>query len=65
MTDQNRINGSTNQLKGSIKQTAGNLTGDQKLQNEGMLDKAKGKIESAVGSVKDTFRDTLSKSKTA
>ena len=54
--DKDRINGAANQAKGAIKETAGKMTGDTKLQTEGVLDKAKGKIESAVGGAKDTLR---------
>jgi uncharacterized protein YjbJ (UPF0337 family) len=54
--DKDRINGAADQAKGAIKQTAGKLTGDTKLQTEGVLDKAKGQIESAVGGAKDALR---------
>ena len=54
--DKDRINGAANQAKGAIKGTAGKMTGDTKLQTEGVLDKAKGRVESAVGGAKDTLR---------
>jgi len=54
--DKDRINGAANQAKGAIKESAGKLTGDTKLQTEGVLDKAKGQVESAVGGAKDTLR---------
>ena len=54
--DKDRINGAADQAKGAIKEIAGKLTGDTKLQTEGLLDKAKGQIESAVGGAKDTLR---------
>ena len=54
--DENRIKGSTDQAKGVIKKTAGDLTGDEKLKAEGQADKLKGKVESAVGGAKDAFR---------
>jgi uncharacterized protein YjbJ (UPF0337 family) len=54
--DKDRINGAANQAKGAIKETAGKMTGDTKLQTEGVLDKAKGQVESAVGRAKDTLR---------
>jgi len=59
MVDENRVSGSAKQMGGSVKETAGDLTGDQKLKNEGMMDKAKGKIENAVGSAKDAIKDTF------
>lgn len=54
--DKDRIDGAANQAKGAVKETAGKITGDTKLQTEGTLDKAKGKVESAVGGAKDTLR---------
>jgi len=33
------------------------VTGDAKLQTEGAADKAKGKVQNAVGGVKDAARD--------
>jgi uncharacterized protein YjbJ (UPF0337 family) len=55
--DKDRIEGSANQAKGAIKQAAGNLTGDAKLQSEGAADKVKGKVQNAVGGAKDALRD--------
>lgn len=57
--DKDRISGAANQAKGSIKKGVGELTGDQKLQAEGMADKAKGKAQSAVGGAKDAARDVV------
>ena len=59
--DKDRINGAADQAKGAIKDAAGKITGDTKLQAEGTADKVKGKIESAVGGVKDTVRDAANK----
>jgi uncharacterized protein YjbJ (UPF0337 family) len=57
--DKDRINGAADQAKGSIKEAAGKITGDSKLQAEGTLDKAKGQVESAVGGVKDAVRNAV------
>jgi uncharacterized protein YjbJ (UPF0337 family) len=54
--DKNRIKGSATRTGGKIKQAAGDLTGDSKLQSEGKMDQAKGKIQNAVGSVKDALK---------
>lgn len=56
--DSDRIKGMGDQAKGSLKDAAGKITGDSKLQAEGKMDKAKGKAENAVGGVKDSLRDT-------
>ena len=55
--DHDRIKGAANQAKGQIKETAGKLTGDAKLQAEGKADKLKGKIQNAVGGAKDAVRN--------
>jgi uncharacterized protein YjbJ (UPF0337 family) len=54
--DKDRIEGSANQAKGSIKEMAGKVTGDAKLEAEGKTDKAAGKVQNAVGGLKDTLR---------
>jgi uncharacterized protein YjbJ (UPF0337 family) len=57
--DKDRIKGSFDQAKGKMKETAGDVTGDNKLKGEGLGDQAKGKFENAVGSAKDKIRETL------
>jgi len=55
--DNDRIKEMGDQAKGSLKDAAGKVTGDSKLQAEGKMDKAKGKIENAVGGLKDSLRN--------
>ena len=54
--DKDRIDGAADKAKGSMKQAAGKLTGDAKLQAEGKADKAKGAVKNAVGGAKDAVR---------
>jgi uncharacterized protein YjbJ (UPF0337 family) len=54
--DKDRIKGAAAQLKGAAKDAAGKLTGDVKLEAEGKTEKAAGKMQSAIGGLKDTFR---------
>jgi uncharacterized protein YjbJ (UPF0337 family) len=54
--DKDRIKGSANQAKGAIKEAAGKAMGDKKLETEGKMDKAAGKVQNAVGGLKDTLR---------
>lgn len=56
--DKERITGASDQAKGSIKETAGKVTGDTKLKVEGAMDKAKGKVESTLGRAKDDLRNS-------
>jgi uncharacterized protein YjbJ (UPF0337 family) len=54
--DKDRIEGSAEQLKGKIKETAGKAMGDKKLESEGKGDQIKGKVQNAVGGLKDALR---------
>ena len=57
--DKDRIAGAAHELKGSVKETVGKATGDAKLQSDGKAEKVAGKIQNAVGGVKDTLRDIV------
>lgn len=54
--DKDRIEGSMDQAKGAVKEGAGKLVGDKKLEAEGKADKASGKVQNAVGGLKDKLR---------
>jgi len=54
--DKDRIKGSAQQAKGKVKEFAGKVTGDKKLEGEGKADKIGGKVLNAVGSMKDALR---------
>ena len=54
--DKDRAKGSATNLDGKVKEGAGKLTGDSKLQGEGKLDQAKGKVQNAVGGIKDALK---------
>ena len=55
--DKDRIEGAGKQVKGAIKDAAGKVTGDRKLQAEGKADKIVGKVQNEVGKAKDAVRD--------
>ena len=59
--DKDRVEGAAKQVKGSIKEAIGKVTGDTQTQAEGAADKAAGKTQNTVGGVKDTARDALKK----
>jgi uncharacterized protein YjbJ (UPF0337 family) len=54
--DEDRVKGSATNIGGKAKEAAGNLTGDSKLQGEGKADQAKGKVQNAIGGLKDTLK---------
>jgi uncharacterized protein YjbJ (UPF0337 family) len=54
--DKDRVVGSAKQVKGAVKQAVGKAVGDTKLEREGKADKIKGKVQNAIGGVKDTLK---------
>jgi uncharacterized protein YjbJ (UPF0337 family) len=54
--DADRIKGSAQQAKGTVKEAIGKFTGDSKLEAEGKTEKAGGKIQNAIGGLKDILR---------
>lgn len=57
--NKDRIQGSAEQAKGKVKEIAGKITGDAKLESEGKADKAAGKIQNTVGGVKDAIKEAV------
>ena len=54
--DKDRVVGSAKEIKGKIKEGVGKAVGDTKLQAEGKADKAEGKVQNAIGGLKDTLK---------
>ncbi len=59
--DKDRIAGAAKQAQGGIKKVVGKALGDPKLVADGKSDKTEGKVQSAVGGMKDALRDALKK----
>jgi uncharacterized protein YjbJ (UPF0337 family) len=55
--DREHVKGAADKVKGTIKDTAGTMMGDKKMQAEGKFDKAKGEAHNIAGDVKDAARD--------
>src|ERR1700719_4206457 len=51
------IKGAADKAKGAMKDTAGKLTGNKKMQAEGKLDKSRGAAHNVGGDVKDAAHD--------
>ena len=54
--DKDRVAGSAKEIKGSVKEVTGKAVGDAKLESEGKADKVEGKVQNAIGGIKDTLR---------
>lgn len=55
--DKDRIDGALHTVKGTVKEVAGKVTGDTKLEAEGKIEKAGGKVQNTVGGVKDSLKN--------
>ena len=56
MIDKDRIAGSATDVKGALKEAVGKAVGDAKLESEGKADKTAGKVQNAIGGLKDTLK---------
>jgi len=54
--DKGRMKGAATRTGGKMKQAAGDMTGDTKMQSEGKMDQVKGKAQNAMGSAKDALK---------
>jgi len=54
--DKDRVAGLAKQAAGSIKQTVGHAVGDAKLESDGKVEKAVGKVQNAIGGLKDVMK---------
>lgn len=55
--DSDRVEGTGKEVKGTVEQKAGQLTGDKSLEAQGRDEHAQGVLEDAWGKVKDAARD--------
>jgi len=48
--------GTGDKLKGNLKETGGDLTGDKDMKNEGKVDKASGNLKDGINKVTDKIK---------
>ena len=51
--NEDTLKGSAQNFAGSVKETAGDVTGDSSLKSEGIVDQLSGQAQKVVGSVKE------------
>ncbi|MGA2778733.1 MAG: CsbD family protein [Steroidobacteraceae bacterium] len=54
--NKDRIEGVAKQVSGTVKETAGKILGDAKLQSDGKAEKVLGKLQNAAGGVEDALK---------
>ena len=57
------MDGTTDDIKGRVKEAAGDLTDNPDLKNEGRADRASGKAKHVIEDVKDKAEDVVDKVK--
>ena len=55
--DKDRVVGAAKQAKGGAKEAAGKVLGDSKMTADGKSDKVEGKIQNAIGGLKDALKE--------
>jgi uncharacterized protein YjbJ (UPF0337 family) len=56
--DKEHVKSAADKTSGAIKEAAGKVTGNEKLEAEGKFDKAKGEAREVIGDVKDAVKDS-------
>jgi uncharacterized protein YjbJ (UPF0337 family) len=56
-----QVKGRADQVKGTIKEKTGQMTGNRDLEDEGTADKVSGKVRSGVGDAKEKAKDAIDK----
>jgi uncharacterized protein YjbJ (UPF0337 family) len=54
--NEDRIAGAAKEFKSSVKETIGKARGDAKLEADGNAEKVEGKVQNAIGGLKDALK---------
>ena len=60
--NKDQVKGRATEAKGDIKEAAGKMVGNKKLQGEGLVDQAKGKAQAGLGDAKEKVKDAIDRS---
>ena len=60
--NKDQVQGRATEAKGDIKEAAGKMVGNKKLQGEGLIDQAKGKAQAGLGDAKEKVKDAIDRS---
>jgi uncharacterized protein YjbJ (UPF0337 family) len=53
------VKGAAKKGEGKIEETAGHLTGNEQLENQGKVDQVKGAVHTATGDIKDSAKEAI------
>lgn len=54
--NKDQVQGRATEVKGDVKEAAGKVVGNEKLQGEGLVDQAKGKAQAVYGDAKEQVK---------
>ena len=57
--DKEHVKGAADKAVGKIKEVAGRVTGNKKLETKGKVDQVKGAVHNAVGDAKDAGKEAI------
>jgi uncharacterized protein YjbJ (UPF0337 family) len=57
----NRVEGAVDKGVGAVKEAAGKVTGNERLEAEGVAQKTKGDVQNKVGQAQDKIGDAIKK----
>lgn len=59
--NKDQVKGRVEQTTGKVKEAAGKLVGNDRLQTEGMADQVKGKVQAGYGDARENLKDKAKK----
>ena len=57
--NKDQVKGRVEQVKGSVKEAAGKVVGNKRLETEGQIDQATGKTQAIYGDIKEDVKDAV------
>ncbi len=57
--NKDQVAGRVEETKGKLKEVAGKIVGNEKLEGEGLADQAAGKVQKTYGDVKEKTKDAI------
>ena len=57
--NKDQVAGRVDEAKGKLKEAAGKVVGNEKLQGEGLADQASGKVQKTYGDAKEDTKDAI------
>jgi uncharacterized protein YjbJ (UPF0337 family) len=60
--NRDQVKGRVKEAEGKIKEVAGKVVGNEKLEAEGKVDQVVGKVQSGYGDLKEDIKDEIRKS---